>query len=350
MSNLRSTASATATADRCAAINDRLAARLRTPSPFTDLYRYMLTTPGKRLRAQLVLACHGIDFPASTDPLTESEALDLACAVEMLHEATLIHDDICDGSTIRRDAPSAAARYGVRMAAYAGLHLAGMALAILAEIQHCHPRTLSRAFFRRDGIATQPVSDLSFGQIVECLPPLGADPVHLRHHYRTVAIAKTGTLFRLACTYSSAGVGAGDQQLHALAAYADHLAVAFQIIDDIRDLDPARHLGKPIGTDVAQGIATWPVIEWLSLQSGSAAVWHSGVGESAAGDVAGGPASRDLDTSGLCARILASGAGERARRAAAKEIAAAHRALTVIPAGAGRDDLTRVCSSIMDLP
>ena len=70
-----------------------------------------------------MLACARLLPSAAAVPL--SDAVDLACAMEMFHEASLVHDDICDGSLLRRDAPSVPAAFGVRTAARAGFHLAG---------------------------------------------------------------------------------------------------------------------------------------------------------------------------------------------------------------------------------
>ena len=70
---------------------------------FDAIYRHILAAPGKRVRAGLVLACADLlPSPAVTLP----DAVDLACAMEMFHEASLVHDDICDGSVLRPDAPS----------------------------------------------------------------------------------------------------------------------------------------------------------------------------------------------------------------------------------------------------
>jgi geranylgeranyl pyrophosphate synthase len=78
-------------------VGSRLARLLSGRAPFDDAYRHILATPGKRLRAGLTLACSTLLSTVDSALPPSAEALDVACAVEMLHEASLVHDDICDG-------------------------------------------------------------------------------------------------------------------------------------------------------------------------------------------------------------------------------------------------------------
>ena len=109
--------------DQLTLVADRLHEILITGGTFDAIYRHILAAPGKRVRAGLVLACARLLPSAAAVPLRD--AVDLACAMEMFHEASLVHDDICDGSLLRRGAPSVPAAFGVRTAARAGFHLAG---------------------------------------------------------------------------------------------------------------------------------------------------------------------------------------------------------------------------------
>ena len=90
--------------DQLTLIGARLHEILITGGTFDAIYRHILASPGKRVRAGLVLACARLLPSAATVPLRD--AVDLACAMEMFHEASLVHDDICDGSVLRPDAPS----------------------------------------------------------------------------------------------------------------------------------------------------------------------------------------------------------------------------------------------------
>jgi hypothetical protein len=134
--------SAAALTDRVVTnIGGRLA-DLMTGGAFDAVNRHILAVPGKRVRARLVLAC--ADLLPSTPTVSPADALDLACALEMIHEASLVHDDICDGSLLRRGAPSVAARFGVRTAARAGFHLAGNAFHVLARVISDNPVVFAR--------------------------------------------------------------------------------------------------------------------------------------------------------------------------------------------------------------
>jgi geranylgeranyl pyrophosphate synthase len=152
------------------------------------------------------------------------------------------------------------------------------------------------------------ISDLSFGQLIETLPP-AVDDGAMRRHYELVAGAKTGTLFRLACSYGGTAGGLDHNQLCALMRYADKLALAFQIMDDVRDVEGGPSLGKEAAGDLDRRVPTWPVIEWLATRPGSHDMWLSGSTSSA-------DLQADLVRSGAtrAARAVAVGAAETARR------------------------------------
>src|SRR5262245_11600092 len=97
--------------DQLSLIANRLHETLVEGGTFDEIYRHILAAPGKRVRAGLGLACARL-LPSAAVP--QPDLIDLACAIEMFHEASLVHDDICDGSLLRRDAPSVAAAFGVR--------------------------------------------------------------------------------------------------------------------------------------------------------------------------------------------------------------------------------------------
>jgi geranylgeranyl pyrophosphate synthase len=300
-------------------VGDRLQEILETGSTFDAIYRHILSVPGKRLRSRLVLACTQLLPSAASVSLRD--AVDLACVMEMLHESSLVHDDVCDGSVLRRGAPSVAAAFGVRTAARAGFHLAGNALQVLARVIADNP-VLSERLGTAHGVTYfDQLADLSLGQLVETLPP--DDDVALRQHYEFVVGAKTGTLFRLCCAYGGTAGGVDDDRLRALMRYADQLALAFQIMDDVRDVEGGLSLGKDAGGDLDRRIPTWPVIEWLVLRDGSHEMWTS----------------EQKSSTELQADMVRCGATEAARAVAARAAEAACRALDVFPSTPARDDL-----------
>lgn len=312
--------SLTAPPDQLALVADRMHEILVTGETFDAIYRHILAAPGKRIRAGLVLACARLLPSAAAVRL--SDAVDLACTMEMFHEASLVHDDICDGSLLRRDAPSVPAAFGVRTAARAGFHLAGKALQVLARVLADNPAVFARLGEAPGVTYLDRISDLSFGQLVETLPP-AVDNAALRRHYELVAGAKTGTLFRLACSYGGTAGGVDHDRLRALMRYADQLALAFQIMDDVRDVEGGPSLGKEAGGDLDRRVPTWPVIEWLAMRPGAREIWLSERSSSAE----------------LQADLVHSGATRAARAVAVRAADTARRAVDAFPPSPAREQL-----------
>jgi geranylgeranyl pyrophosphate synthase len=315
----------TALSDQVTVAADRMREILITGGPFDPIYRHILAVPGKRLRTRLVLSCTQLQPGAEAVPMRD--AIDLADAMEMLHESSLVHDDVCDGSLLRRGTPSVAAAFGIRTAAGAGFHLVGTAFEVLARVI-----SDNRVVFARLGAAhgvtyLDQLADLSLGQIVETSGTLDDDAA-LRRHYEFVARSKTGTLFRLCCSYGGTAGGIDDDGLRALMRYADRLALAFQIMDDVRDVEGGPGLGKDAGGDLDRRVPTWPVIEWLAMRPGSREMWLQG------------------QTSGaeLQADVVRSGATEAARTVAARAVANACRALDGFPPTPGREYLRELAA------
>jgi geranylgeranyl pyrophosphate synthase len=317
-----------APSDQLTLVADRLHEMLVTGSSFDVIYRHILAAPGKRVRAGLGLACTRLLPSAAAVSLRD--AVDLACAIEMFHEASLVHDDICDGSLLRRDAPSVPALFGVRTAARAGFHLAGRALEVLARVLVDNPVVFAHLGEAPGVTYLDRISDLSFGQLVETLPPT-VDDGALRRHYELVAGAKTGTLFRLACSYGGTAGGVDHHRLGALMRYADRLALAFQIMDDVRDVEGGPALGKQAGGDLDRRVPTWPVIEWLAMRPGSHQMWLCELTSSA-----------DLQ-----AELVHSGATRAARAVAVRAAETARRAIEVFPASPAREHLRELAVRVV---
>lgn len=312
--------SSTVPSDQLARVGARLREILVSGGGFDEVYRHILAVPGKRIRAAMVMACARLMPSATTVPL--DDAVDVACAIEMIHEASLMHDDICDGSVLRRDAPSVPAAFGIRGGACAGFHLVGMALQVLARVLADNPAVFAQLGEAPGVTYLDRISDLSFGQLIETLPP-AVDDAAMRRHYELVVGAKTGTMFRLACSYGGTAGGLDHDQLSALMRYADHLALAFQIMDDVRDIEGGPSLGKDACGDLARRVPTWPVIEWLSTRPGARDMWLSRL------------------TSGveMQADVVRCGATGVSRAVALRAAETARRAIDAFPPSAAREQL-----------
>lgn len=317
-------------AEQLALVTERLRELLITGEDFDAIYTHILAAPGKRVRARLVLACAGLLPDAIDTAAPLRDAVDLACAMEMLHESSLVHDDICDGSLLRRDAPSVPAAFGVRTSARAGFHLAGASMQVVARVLTDNPEVFARVGDAPGITYADRLSDLSYGQLIETLPP-SIDELALRRHYELVAAAKTGTLFRLSCSYGGTAGGVDLDRLHALMEYADQLALAFQIMDDVRDIEGGPGLGKDAGGDLERRVPTWPVIEWLGTRPGAREMWLDA----------------EISSATLQEDLVESGATKAARLVAMDATEKATRALDVFPPSLARDDLRELLEQVI---
>jgi heptaprenyl diphosphate synthase len=190
--------------------------------------------PGKRVRPALALLAAELGDP-DPDRLTR-----VAVGVELLHIASLYHDDIMDRAALRRGAPTAASRWGPALSAVAGSFVANRGLAQFAR-DDALVRLVSRA-----------LTDLATGQLREVQNAFALD-LPPQEHLAIVAL-KTGTLFRLPCQVGAAVAGLEPAPRDALARYGGHLGIAFQLADDALDLegDPTE-TGKPLAGDLREG-------------------------------------------------------------------------------------------------
>jgi geranylgeranyl pyrophosphate synthase len=200
-----------------------------------------ITAGGKRLRPLLVCIAAGV-------PVEESDALvRAAVAVELVHAATLVHDDVIDGADLRRGKPTVVASGGRLLALATGDLLFSRAFAELAAGSEIEPiRVLSAA-----------ASALASGELMQRDDAWNSAIGQERYLER--CRLKTGVLFRAACEL---GAFAGGAPIDALGHFGESIGVAFQVLDDVLDVTgPAERTGKPRGTDLLDGTLTLPLIE-----------------------------------------------------------------------------------------
>ncbi len=245
-----------------------------------------LDAGGKRLRPMLVLLCAG--------PERSGEAVRAATAIELIHMATLVHDDVLDDAPLRRGLPTVAATSGRERATATGDLLFSRAFALLAEASDARSVALladaSVALARGELAQRRDAFDLGIGE----------------ERYMERCRLKTARLFECACL-----LGRGDDQLREFGA---GIGLAFQLLDDVLDVSgPPERTGKARGTDLLDGTVTLPLIE------------------AAASD----PTIREVDlqaldaasAEALCDRIGATGALERVRARALQMVADAKQSL-----------------------
>lgn len=206
---------------------------------------HLIGRGGKRLRPALVLLLSGLGRDR------DGAVLRAAAAVELLHVASLYHDDVMDRAPSRRGAPSANARWGNAVAAIAGSYLFACAMRLLAATGEEANRLGSAA-----------VAEICTGQLQELESSYDLDlPVD---HHLAVLERKTASLFVLPCVLGATLGLATPAQRGALDRFGRRLGLAFQLADDALDLaGDAAQLGKATGTDVGEGVYSLPVLATL---------------------------------------------------------------------------------------
>lgn len=233
--------------------------RLREAPP--KVYRSIapvLRAGGKRLRPLLVL------LTARTDDYSDGSAIDAAISVELIHAASLIHDDILDGADTRRGYPTINAVHGYKHAVIAGDYLFGLAFALLAKY---NDNRLLLPLCRAS-------NDLSLGELLE-RETVRCCSINEKDYFKRVSY-KTASLFKAACQIGAIIGSSSTDELKMLGNYGYNIGIAFQVYDDILDLTGDRALmGKPIGSDLREGIVTLPLL--LALKHDGSAVLQEAI-------------------------------------------------------------------------
>ena len=211
------------------------------PEPVSAPMRRLVEAGGKRLRPKLVQLTAGIG--PRHEPL---RAASLAAAVELLHNATLIHDDYVDESTHRRGRPTVAAAEGPERAIAVGDYYFAKATRLIAEIGN---RDVTSAVAEAlEAICASQIDDVALR---------GAFPGDHESYLRVVR-GKTAALFAAACAAGALLSEASPEIGEAVRRYGDLLGVAFQMADDMVDFSPSS--GKPVGLDIRQRVLSLPLI------------------------------------------------------------------------------------------
>ena len=252
-----------------AALEQYLPAAPDCPAPIADAMRYSLLAGGKRLRPILTLAAAEAVDPDAGAAL----ALPAACAIEMIHTYSLVHDDLpaMDDDTLRRGRPTTHVEYGEGMAILAGDGLLTEAFRVLARWPATDdPVVADRKLRVVERVAAGAgAAGMVGGQALDIQPAgAGGDPpqpaADARAALRELHERKTGALIRAAAAAGAIMAGADRETLAAVDAYAAHLGLGFQIVDDILDVEgDTAALGKTAGKDAAAGKATYPSIVGL---------------------------------------------------------------------------------------
>jgi octaprenyl-diphosphate synthase len=297
---------------------------LDTPSEYvSEMAAHSGRFTGKRLRP--ALACVASRIVRGDVP---PEVATVAAIVELIHTATLVHDDVIDGAEVRRQVATLNAIWGEHTAVLLGDVLFSRAYLAAARLE--------------DRFASVYLSEV-VGEVLE--GEIRQD--RERHNvdlderaYRSIIRGKTAALYEAALVVGAHYAGGARPVVEALGRYGHHLGMAFQVVDDRLDLagDEAT-VGKSLGTDLREGKTTLPVILWLRERPPRARDEARALVEAAGRDE---EARRTL-----VGRLVADGALARADAAAREEAALACAALDSVPAGPSRDLLGTIARFVV---
>ncbi|MCA1832696.1 MAG: polyprenyl synthetase family protein [Actinomycetota bacterium] len=273
---------------------------------------HLLEAGGKRFRPMLVL------LAGHLGDSTDARLVPCAVAIELMHLATLYHDDVIDESLVRRGVSSANAAFDNRIAILAGDYLFARSSGIAADLGPFVSRILADT-----------IAELCEGQIIE-----GGD-AQTTEHYLSVIDRKTASLIAASCRLGAWLAGAPEEVVQAATRYGRALGMAFQLSDDVLDIAGIEEQsGKVPGTDLREGVHTLPVLETL------------------AGRAEGSEALREALGHNLIDRALevlrSNGSIALAKGVVAEWSRRAKVALAPAPRGAGRDALEQLADFVVD--
>ena len=229
-------------------IEERLRFQVQEFDPGISGYvSYALDSNGKRIRPALVL------LAAHASGKSTPQHLDLAVVVELIHLATLVHDDIMDGASKRRGKPTAFAKWGAELSV------------LLGDCLFCHALKLSSNFSDRSIARTiaEAANEVCSGEILQTQRRFDLK-LSIPEYIKIISM-KTGALFRISTELAAVLNDCRPDEILAMRNYGDYLGIAYQIYDDCLDLVGTEGAtGKTVGTDLAKGKLTLPLLHVLA--------------------------------------------------------------------------------------
>lgn len=279
---------------------------------------YMLEHGGKQLRPTLALLT-----AKALRGFCNDNVICCAAASEMLHTATLLHDDVADDSPLRRGAPTVMALFSPTASVLVGDFWLSRAVDIIVD--HPDKRVIK--------IFSKCLQDLAEGEMLQIEKSHSLDMTE--EDYFRIIYSKTASLFEAAVISAAYSVEASDEELAAVGGFACHLGHAFQIMDDIFDYSPQMGTGKPAGLDILEKKITLPLLgafasaEPSAVESLKAGIHSIGIDREA-----------DMETVREASRMVASLGGiDFARGRLKRECGLAASSLDALPPSEAKDFL-----------
>lgn len=230
--------------EEMAALDSYIQAKFPQKGGFlNDTSKKVLLSGGKRLRPMLLI------LSSMFGEYSREKVFPVAAAIETLHTATLVHDDIIDNAETRRGEPSVSAKHGINLAVYTGDYLLVKAVLLLSEA----------------GLPAEKLKEVARALQMVCIGEveqyMGRHKMPTPRQYLKRIMRKTGILLSASCALGAFSTGCSDEQVKLLGRFGMYYGTAFQIRDDLLDLEAtADGIGKPVINDLREGIATIPVI------------------------------------------------------------------------------------------
>ncbi|MEW8043996.1 MAG: octaprenyl diphosphate synthase [gamma proteobacterium symbiont of Phacoides pectinatus] len=236
-------------AEDLAAVDDLILRRLHSDVILINqIGQYIVNSGGKRLRPVIVLlAARALGYQGD-------KHIELAAVIEFIHTATLLHDDVVDGSELRRNRDTANAVWGNAASVLVGDFLYSRSFEMMVAVDRMRVMQILST-------ATNRIAEGEVLQLLNC-----NNPDTTEEQYREVILRKTATLFEAGARLGAVVNLAPEAQEQALAAYGLHLGIAFQIIDDALDYSTCGdEIGKNIGDDLEEGKPTLPLLRAMAV-------------------------------------------------------------------------------------
>lgn len=286
--------------------------------PLTAILRGLFISGGKRLRPALAI------LASKFRPSEASKVVSLAAAVEMLHTATLVHDDMIDNSLMRRGNPTLNAAWDDEVVVLVGDYLFARSAALAAETEN----------LRIISLFAKTLMLICSSELREALNM--AKPNQEDYYWRISK--KTASLFAAATEGGALLSEAPEEEIRALRSYGYNVGMAFQIMDDILDFTgDEEKLGKPIGSDLRQGVITLPVLHF----------WEENPDWGSVKRILRGGEEREEHIRSLVNRIKGSGAIRSSQAEAQGFTEKAKEALSLLPANEYRQVMLELTDYLM---
>jgi octaprenyl-diphosphate synthase len=234
------------------AVDAVIRSRLKSAVPLVDqIAEHIISGGGKRLRPMMVV------LAARACRIEGDAHVEAAAFIEFIHTATLLHDDVVDGSSLRRGRDTANRVFGNQASVLVGDFVYSRAFQMMASLA-CQPVMQ---------IMAEATNVIAEGEVLQLMNARDPDTTEAR--YLEVIYRKTAKLFEAGAEVAAVLAGVAPQVRHALAAYGRHVGTAYQLVDDVLDYrSNPKERGKNLGDDLAEGKPTLPLIHALKNGSG----------------------------------------------------------------------------------